>query len=491
MPDGEDQTTGEEPESTPQGGGKGPANIQEAYQMGKAALEAAGGNYLGAAKDFIKGGGGKWLFYGCGGLILVVGGFIALIVLAFLRMGEPTDFMGFSTRESIPYGTGITAANREEVADKINDYIDNKTSASSPLIGLGMTFIDSGDEKLLEQYYGEEYSVGVNVGLIMAIAYVETNYATDENIFDHNAFAAIDPETGELLEYGDWELGVQDQGRYILANYVLQGEGGTLDDIAEARGEGESWADAVEGEMNLIFIEIPELRTGGAILVSGNEIVNKALEYVCANSNESGCGYDTKGGEGLKPSPFKIPYWKEGKPYRSTGDHCGSHPNQPGPTVLINSGYGVDCSGLVSRVLREIGILTPNECGVVRSFVHKGDGKGPLSVDFKEGYYLQKIAGPEQYNFNPDAAGIQLMPGDLIVNGGCRLNSGIYAAYEHEGCVPHGGSHITIYIGKDSAGQHFVIESTWDVYDGPQQNTRPGGVFSGRWIYGIYRIMKH
>ncbi|MHA1820462.1 MAG: N-acetylmuramoyl-L-alanine amidase family protein, partial [Promethearchaeota archaeon] len=676
------------------------------------ALEAAGGNYLGAAKDFIKGGGGKWLMYGCGCSVLVVGGLIALIALAFIRMGEPSDFSGYTVDQSVILGTGITEENRVEVAEKIGrhirDYTGDDNEFFKEIVARGITgeeevnravgeaFIDSGyletggsgsqtarvgnkvyaegnlsgkvialeaghgavggpegkecstgaagvDEGAMNQavvtklkskleaddatvvltrvtdcsegrrenlrqramrannagadialdihhdifgvrgtkvivgpcdpnfdsysndfkarcdsrynefsgatlgnivlnklsnIYGiagdgkwggnydflryaempaiiievsgsddpdidheksaqalyeavheyfdtnptqrlkENQEPGVNIGLIMAIAKAEVEYTKPETTWKctdcggaKNAFNAQAEDSG-LLTYSSWLEGVRAQGQYIYNNYGEQGIN-TVSDIAEARGEGEAWADTVRSEMSSIFAKIPELGFGG--FYGSGDIVQTALEYVCANhrEDETECSFDIKGGWGRNNGlPRRIPYYST---TRDTEDRHGdghSGPYSPtGPEVLMSDGNAVDCSGLVSRVLRE---ALPDKFSSTFDWHtctwanRGGDSDSP---------FVQCADSSTWNNFVNSG---QLMPGDLLLT-----------AWNHSGCgscQPCG--HIMIYVGKDSEGNYLYIHSTrrgvGDMYDGPQIGRSSSLNFNNKW--GIYRV---
>jgi len=128
---------------------------------------------------------------------------------------------------------------------------------------MGTAFINSGwGEKIVEKY-GEDYGAGVSVSLIMAIAWVETEYATElttDESTKHNAFGATDggKATDPLIEYKTgWREGVEDQGRYIIDNYFTSDEERSNGEdpihfIARIRGEEEGWANRVIAEKTQI-----------------------------------------------------------------------------------------------------------------------------------------------------------------------------------------------------------------------------------------------
>lgn len=326
------------------------------------------------------------------------------------------------------------------------------------------------------QYLEPEKELGVNIGLILAIAKVEVEYTKPETTWKcsdcagaKNAFNAQD-EDSELLEYSSWLEGVRAQGKYIYYTYGENGQN-TVTDIAEARGEGESWASAVRREMTNLFVEIPELSLGG--VYGSGDIVQKALEYLCANRRDTDpveCSFDVKGGWGLNNAPpRKIPYWKGGETDRSSSIHCGPD-DTVGTEVLMSNGNGVDCSGLVSRVLREAlpDKFSPNYC--------MGTCWMANNAHKESSSYIQ-VANSSTWN--DFVSSNQLIPGDLLLK-----------AWEHNGCgdcQPCG--HIMIYVGKDSDNKHIYIHSSrtaGGVYDGPQMGKSSSLNFSHKW--GIYRV---
>jgi len=249
--------------------GKGPANLQEAYQMGKAALQAAGGNWLGAAKEFIQGGGGKWLMYGCGGLILIVGGLIALIVLAFLRMGEGSDInLGREQGINLTYPT-TRQIDKSQLATDIIEYINNEEGVeNSPMANtdVAMSLINSGEES------------DVNPAFILAIAYIETKYGTEgmvaQNPFNEkeliqcNSNEGDSNDWGEIINYDSVLDSVNAEAGLIRNNY-FECAATTYIDIAARRGEDESWAETIRSKVENIFDEIPTLEIFGFLASSG------------------------------------------------------------------------------------------------------------------------------------------------------------------------------------------------------------------------------
>ncbi|MFH1749897.1 MAG: N-acetylmuramoyl-L-alanine amidase [bacterium] len=311
------------------------------------------------------------------------------------------------------------------------------------------------------QQLEEDQELGVNIGLILAIAKVETEYTKPETAWRcsgcksvQNAFNAQD-EDGGLLEYSNWLEGVRAQGKYIYYTYGENGQN-TVTDIAETRGEGEAWASEVRSEMTNLFGEIPELSLGG--FYGSGDIIQKALEYVCANrkphEENKPCGPDIKGGKGT------IPYL-----WGSAGSGIGTQ-------AVVN--VGLDCSGFVSRVLREA-----------------------LPEKFSFGYHNSTLGFADFIN-KPDNPNFQvvadytnwrqivdeglLIPGDIIIYGD-KKSDGSFNSDTKD-------NHAVIYVGINSEGQYYAIESTnKDGYNGPQQDTK-GDTFDYRSgnVYIILRV---
>ena len=147
---------------------------------------------------------------------------------------------------------------------------------------MGTAFINSGwGEKILEDLCGDDadcraensdiYGAGTNVGLIMAIAWVETKYATDfskrsDADGKYNVFnATIDGKSGGgLVVYSNWRKSVTLQGKYLIDQYLRNNpeslEGNKqISRIADIRGEDQEWIDSVITEMEQIYKEIPDL----------------------------------------------------------------------------------------------------------------------------------------------------------------------------------------------------------------------------------------
>jgi hypothetical protein len=254
----------------------------------------------------------------CSCLAVIIGGIAFLIALGFLGFlqGENT---GTSTAGNI---------NVPEAGQCIDEYIKSK-SPTSPLIGQGITFASAGNAR------------GISPALLVAIAGQESTYAT--------SWAAIPKET---KNFASLTCGCTQKSPCVKKSTSSNSR--TWESYM-------SWEDAITREATYLkrkFFDkgITEVKDIGAIYCPGcsdwvknvskikNELENKCL-LSGAGSPSPQCG------AAIISQASKY----SGIAY-SQNWHCG--PSTFGPSGIL----ATDCSGLASRVYRDVGLAEKGWC---------------------------------------------------------------------------------------------------------------------------------
>ncbi len=195
-------------------------------------------------------------------IILVVGGIIALIALAFLNMGEPKD-QNYSLLPQGGDNTNNLGKSKEEIANEIEIYIlsNYPNSLFNEVEGVGFKIINAGNPTNIGS------GIGVNPIIIMAIAEVETGYASSDssnylsetnNPFNERDLIGecnSDGENsyGDIIDFNSLDSAISEEAIILFNNYLnCGGTESPIENIQIKRSETTSWLGRVEAAINNI-----------------------------------------------------------------------------------------------------------------------------------------------------------------------------------------------------------------------------------------------
>lgn len=364
---------------------------------------------------------------GCSCLFVTI---VCIFSLLFILAGASHFGMNVGDQNSYDFASNASMVGYPDTADTteaklcLNKYIETQVP-TSPLRDKAENFISSGKAGT------------VNPALLVAIGQQESNLGTSgrDGISKNNYYGKM-AEKKVLQTFASWEDAIADQGPYMKRMYLDDGLttipqiGGRYAPVGadnDPNNLNKNWIPRVTHFYDAITTQCPEFSNGNiTAIANATECGKKILEHVALYNGTT--------------------YWCNSKNCKGTPGKYSSHCGPVSPTGPL-PGMHLDCSGLVSRVYRELGLFSENYCFYT----------GMVSEMARQSLLIVEIS-PED-----------IQPGDFIFSKGTRAG------------------HVVIYVSGDPKGRFKAWQSGGDCDNTTCLGTRTGG---DRWSQRYFRAKK-